>query len=351
MIIPKKKYKKKIPNKKLMIQKKIVFVMFLAIAIGSAQQEDVEFKREVQKKLRAQFPSFRPFNFEFGNSFGREFDSQLFDEEFQEGRIEGQRTFKAAVNLPFFRTKKWVMTGSFDYLYNEFQFNDLVNISPTSAFLQNKTVDYHNFRTALSSTYFSTLFNKPIIYNTSLILDGSNKGFERFKGLIGASVVMKRTDRTTITLGAIVFVDPTSQLPFFPTFTYNHRFKNSEWKLDFILPQRIIFRRPIAQKGRLSVGSTFGGNGFYVNVNNTTLGDVFEYSQLEVNTGLIYDHRLSESVVVTVQGGMTNFISSRLTEKGEPTKDFIYKNTQGATGYFNIGFSYNPFTNMANKKN
>jgi len=317
--------------------------MFLAIAMVSAQEEDTEFKEKASQKLRAEFPSFRPLNFEFGNSFGRDFESQLFDEEFQEGRIEGQRTFKAALNFPFFRTKKWVMTGSLDYLYNEFQFNNLENVSPISPFLQNETVDYHNFRTALSSTYFSTLFNKPVIYNASLILDGSNKGFERFKGLIGASLVMKRTERTTITLGAIVFVDPTSQLPFFPTFTYNHKFKNSVWELDFILPQRLLVRRPIAQKGRLSIGSTFGGNGFYVNVNNPTLGDVFEYSQLEVNTGLIYEHRLSEGVVAAVQGGMTNFISSRLTEKGEPTNDFVYRNTQGATGYFNIGFSYNPF--------
>lgn len=328
-----------------MIRKKYIVLLFLLLGTLNltAQERDTEFKRKATEKLRSEFPSFRPLNFEFGNSFGRSFDSRLFGEDFQEGRIEGQRTFRAAVNMPLVRTKKWMMTGSFDYLFNEFQFIDVENVSGTNNFLQGETSDFHNFRSALSSTYFSLLFKKPVIYNASIILDGSHKGFERFKGLVGASLVMKRTDRTTITLGAVVFIDPTSQIPFFPTFTYNHKFKRSEWEFDFILPQRLLLRRPIARKGRLSIGSTFGGNGFYVNVNDPTLGDVFEYSQLEVNTGLIYEHRVSESVVATVQGGMTNFISSRLTEKGEPTQDFIYNNTQGATGYFNIGVSYDPF--------
>lgn len=321
------------------------------IAIGiHAQDDNTEFKKKASQKLRAEFPSFRPFNFEFGNSFARDFDSQFLNEDFQEGRIESQQTFKAAINLPILKTKKWVMTGSFDYMYNEFLFKELRNISTTSTFQQDKTLDFHNFRTALSSTYFSSIFNKPVIYNASLILDGNNKGFERFKGLVGASIVMKRTQRTIITLGAVVFIDPTAQLPFFPTFTYNHKFKNSVWEFDFILPQRIIFRRPIGQKSRLSLGTTFGGNGFYVNVQSPTLPNLFEYSQLEVNTGLIYEYRLSNSIVTTIKGGMSNFISSRLTEKGKPTKDFIYKNNQKATGYFNLGFSYNPFNKMAKKK-
>tara|TARA_R110002049_G_scaffold343_1_gene2043 strand:+ start:9072 stop:10070 length:999 start_codon:yes stop_codon:yes gene_type:complete len=329
-----------------MVRVILVIIIYLTTWALDAQEKETEFKRKATEGLRTEFPSFRPFNFEFGNSFARDFDSQLLGEDFQNGRIEGQRTFKAAINMPFLKTKKWVMTGSFDYLYNEFHFKGLENLSPTNTYVQDETVDFHNFRTAISSTYFSMIFKKPVIYNASLILDGNNNGFERFKGLIGASLVMKRTERTTITLGAVVFIDPTAQIPFFPTFTYNHKFKGSLWELDFILPQRLLVRRPISQKGRLSIGSTLGGNGFYVNVNSPMLPDVFEYSQLEINTGLIYEHKLSESVIATVKGGMSNFISSRLTEKGRSNSDYIYANDQGATGYFNLGFSYNPFAGL-----
>lgn len=195
----------------------------------------------------------------------------------------------------------------------------------------------------MSSTYFSTLFKKAVIYNASVIVDGNDEGFERVKGLVSLSFIMKRTERTTITLGAFVFIDPTSQIPFFPTFSFTHRFKNSPWEVDFILPQRLLIRRQIGDYGRISVGSTFGSSGFYVNVDAPNFPDVFEYSQLEINSGVIYEHLLASNLIVTVKGGLTNFISNRLTEKGEANKDFIYENEQDATGYFNVGLSFDPF--------
>lgn len=234
------------------------------------------------------------------------------------------------------------MTGSLNYQFNEFEFDNIDNTGVT-VFEQNGIVNFHNFSTALSSTYFSTLFKKPVIYNASLIVDGNDNGFERVKGLVGLSFIMKRTERTTITLGAIVFVDPTSQLPFFPTFTYNHRFKNSKWELDFILPQRLLLRRFVGENGRFSIGSSFGSTGFYVNVDNPDFAEVFEYSQLEIKSGIIYEHRFSDYLIGTFQGGLQNFISNRLTEKAQPTQDFIYENNQEATGYFQVGISIDPF--------
>ena len=166
-----------------------------------------------------------------------------------------------------------------------------------------------------------------MIYSASLIIDGNDEGLERLKGLIGLSFILKRTERTTLTLGAIVFIDPTSQLPFFPTFSYNHHFKSSKWEVDFILPQRLLLRRPVGENGRFSLGSTFGATGFYVNVDSPGFAHVFEYSQLEIKSDVIYEHRLSDF----------------LTEKGEPTDDFIYENDQNPTGYFQVGLSIDPF--------
>lgn len=48
-----------------------------------------------------------------------------------------------------------------------------------------------------------------------------------------------------MTVGIIAMLDPTSQIPFFPLFTYNHKFKDSNWEFDAILPQRLIFKKPL----------------------------------------------------------------------------------------------------------
>jgi len=325
------------------------FIILFSNQLIFSQEKDSGIIEETTKQIKAEFPRTRILNFEYGQSLSRDFDSELFGEEFQEGEIKNQKTFNASLNLPFYYTEKLVLTASANYSFNEFEFDGLQNTSETVIFEQDGIVGFHNFSGSVSGTYFSQLFGKPVIYNASVIVDGNDQGFERLKGLVGASLIMKRTERTTITLGAIAFVDPTSQIPFFPTFTYKHNFKNSLWEFDFILPQRLLFRRYIGENSRLSIGSTFGGKGFYVNVNAPDFPDVFEYSQLEINSGLIYEYRLSDYIITTVKGGLTNFISNRLTEKGEPTEDFIYENDQNATGYFNVGFSIDPFAGKKKK--
>jgi len=332
-----------------MIKYKFTLLLILGFTIVQAQEKDSEFKEEAIKNIKAEFPRARVLNFDYGQSFKRDFTSELFDEKFQEGEIKNQKTFNASANIPLYRTQKWSLTGSLNYTFNEFEFDNLENISNITVFEQNGIVDFHNFSTALSSTYFSSLFKKPVIYNASVIVDGNEEGIERVKGLVGASLIMKRTERTTITLGAILFIDPTSQIPFFPTFSLTHQFKNSPWELDFILPQRLLIRRIIGKNGRLSIGSTLGSTGFYVNVDAPNFADVYEYSQLEINSGLIYEHKIAHNMVLTAKGGVTNFIGNRLTEKGEPSKDHIYKNEQDPTGYFNLGFSFDPFLKKVSK--
>ncbi|WP_445736738.1 hypothetical protein [Mariniflexile sp.] len=326
-----------------MVKLALLIILFIFSTFGFSQQTIDTLQKQTAIIIKEKFPRARILNFEYGQSLNRNFSSKLFDEAFQEGDIKTQRNFMASANIPIYKTRKWSLTASANYQFNEFEFDNLSNTSVTTVFEQNGIVDFHNFSTALSSTYFSSLFKKPVIYNASIIADGNDEGFERIKGLVGLSFIMKRTERTMITLGAIIFIDPTAQIPFFPTFTYNHRFKNSQWELDFIMPQRVLFRRLVGENGRFSVGSTFGSTGFYVNVDNPAFADVFEYSQLEIKSGIIYEHRFSDYLIGTFQGGLQNFISNRLTEKGKPTQDFIYKNKQDATGYFQAGVSIDPF--------
>lgn len=333
------------------MKKSLIFIVTFVITAFSpifSQEEKITSQTtdSIQEKaiqsIKEKFPRTRIFNFEYDQSLSRDFDSELFDEGFQKGDIKSQRNFNASANIPIYKTRKWGLTGSLNYQFSEFEFENLETIGTTN-YNQESILNFHNFSVALSSTYFSTLFKKPVIYNASLIVDGNDEGIERLKGLVGISFILKRTKLTTITLGAIAFVDPTSQIPFFPTFTYNHRFKNSKWELDFILPQRLLLRRPVGENGRFSIGSTFGSTGFYVNVDSPSYADVYEYSQLEVKSGVIYEHRFNNYLIGTFQGGLQNFISNRLTEKGEPNSDFIYSNDQGATGYFQVGVSIDPF--------
>lgn len=300
-------------------------------------------QQRASKGIKEKFPSTRILNFEYDQSQNRNFHSKLFDKDYVNGKIKNQSNFRASANIPLYHKGTFTIMASGRYTYSKLEFTNLNNRYDSQVFEKEGISEFHYFSTAISATYFSELLNKPVIYNSSLFLDGNEKGFHRVKGFAGLAFILKRTKRTTITLGAVVIVDVTSQIPIFPTFSYTHKFKNSKWELDFILPQRLLFRRFVGKDGRLSVGSTFGVTGFYANVDSPGIPELNEYSQLEIKTGVIYEHRINHFLIGKIQGGLQNFISNRLTEKGKNTKDYFYSNNQDATGYFQVGFSIDPF--------
>ena len=296
--------------------KKLFLIALVALGSSHAIAQDTQdsLRQKAVQRIKEKFPVTRIFNFEYNQSFDRRFSSELFDQGFQEGDIKSQRNFMASANIPVYKTEKWSFTASLFYQFSEFEFENIENPSVLPFFERNGIGSYHNFSAALSSTYFSILFNKPIIFNASIIADANQENFGRFKGLLGFTFIMKQTERTTITLGAIGFIDPSSQIPFIPTFGYNHRFKNSKWELDFILPQRLLLRRPVGENGRFSVGSMLGYTEFYVDANSQAYGTMFTYSQIELKTGVMYEHRINDYLIGTFQGGLQNFISNQATE-------------------------------------
>lgn len=315
----------------------------IVTAQTTKQQSRDSTKQRASMGVKEKFPSTRILNFEYGQSLSRDFNSTLYEENLNEGKIKNQFNFKASANIPVYSKGTFSVTASGRYQYNRFDFTNLENTPTTQIFEKEGTEEFHYLTTAVSATYFSMLFKKPVIYTASIFMDGNENGFERVKGLLGLSFILKQNTRTTMTLGGIAFLDLTSQLPIFPTFSYAHKFKNSKWELDFIMPQRLLFRRFVGENGRLSLGSTFGVTGFYANIDSPGLPKVNEYSQLEIKSGVIYEHRFTNFLIGTFQGGIQNFISNRLTEKSKPTKDHLYKNTQDPTGYFQIGISIDPF--------
>lgn len=313
------------------------FLFFFANA-----QESQEIKQKAQAAITSRFPSTRLFDVRFEQYLPSDFDSELSGDPYEKGDILNHYRFSASMNLPVIMKPKWNITSSFRYRYEAFELNDVSNLANSSIPVYDQDLHYHYLSGALSFTYFSKLFKKPFIYNASVIVDGTEKDAERIKGFFGATIILKKTLRTTIGVGAIIFVDPTSPVPAAPTFLLEHRFNNSAWTMDFILPQRLLFKRDLFKNGRLSLGSELNSNGFYTYVNQPGFAKVYDYRTLEINSGLTYEHSFSQSVIATFRTGLSNVFNARLSERGENTNNYIFSNKQDATGYFSLGFSFNP---------
>lgn len=322
---------------------KFTFICLFSCLFAFAQEEIKLQKEKTDSVIQNRFPRTRTFNVEYEHTLSRDFNSEFLEENFDKGEIINQRVVDFTANIPLYNYKKWKFSTSGNFKNYQFKFEDVEN---QSSLFPNKRIleeNYNYFAVSLNATYYGRLFKKPLIYNGSFIADGSNKGFERVKGLVSAVLLLKKTRLTTISVGLVALIDPTAQIPFAPIFTYNQKFENSKWQLDVILPQRISFTKPIKTHSRLTIGTFFGSDEFYVKDDKSFLPKVGVYSQLKLDGGIVYEYYVAKNTVVTLQGGVRKFISNRLTEKGKENNDFVYKNSQDLTGYFNIGLSYNLF--------
>ncbi|MCC9070310.1 hypothetical protein LNQ49_01670 [Flavobacterium sp. F-65] len=323
----------------------IVYITLLLLTSLQAisQEEDPTMKGFI-KGVKRNFPITRTFDLQYDQFGPTNYNSKLLGQEDEKGRFDNHNRLKIAVNLPLYKSKsqRFVLTNTFLYKYESYGFGDIYNFKSNTTHSR-PTKDFHYFAEALSATYVSSLFNKPIIYNATMIVDGNEDNVQRIKGFVTASLVLKKTANTTITAGLLVIADPSSIVPIAPLFTYNHQFVNSKWEVGIILPKSILFRRELLENGRISFGTEFDSENFYLNIKESQLKGVYEVNSLELKSGITYEYHLDRKIIGTFKTGINNILSTRVTERGERTDKYIYENKQDAQAYFRLGLSYNPF--------
>ena len=321
---------------------KIISLFTLCLSLQTIAQEKTSMK-SFGKSVTDKFPTTRTFDVQYEQLGATNFDSKLFGEHLEKGRIDNHNRLKFAFNMPFYvsNSKRFVLTSSLRYKYESYDLGQ--NNNNSDAPFSSGKEEFHYLATSLSATYKAKLFNKPIIYNATATIDGNHEDVQRIKGALSATLVLKKTANTTITAGALVVFDPSSIIPVTPIFTYNHKFDKSKWDFDFILPQRLLFRRYLFENGRIAFGTELNSENFYLNFNTSQLKGIHELNQLELKSGITYEHHFTPKIMGLFKAGINNVIRTRITEKGDRSSKYIYDKKEEAQVYFRFGISYNLF--------
>jgi hypothetical protein len=325
------------------MKKIIVLSTVLLFSISTYAQTTDSIKAVTKEFIVDKFPSTRAFDLQYETFGSRNFDSKLFGENFQSGKISNESRLRLATNFLVFKSKNYIVTTSLRYKYDHYTLNDVSSTGQYVPVNQQNDLGYQYLSAAGSFTYFSKLFGKPVVYNATLIADGNEDGVQRVKGLVAGAVILKENRYTLITIGLVGLVDHTAISPVLPSFTWKQSFSDSPWSLDLILPQHLLVQRPLFKNGRLSFASELIGDGYYVKPGQSFLPGTYEYSQLEVRSGAMYEQTLGSRFIFTVKGGIANTLLSRLYQKNAAFSDYVYKNTEDGTGYLNFGISFIPF--------
>lgn len=310
------------------------------LCLCATAQETRKVQDSVRKVITDKFPRTRTFDLQYRAYAPSDFESELFDQKYVKGRITDHQQWKAAMNFTLVQKQRWNVSANVDYRYESFNISDPELLSDQiGPFSENE--GYHYIGATIGAMYYASLFKKPIIYIAAVTADGSQKDVERLKGTIGATLLLKRTERTVIGLGFVILIDPASPVPAAPVFTVDHKFRNSNWSLDLILPQRLLFKRPVFSNGRISIGTELSGDGFYMYSDNPDYANVYDFRQLELRSGLTYEHCIAKGFVAYAKTGIANMFNMRVSERGVNTNDYILSANQNATGYLSFGLSYN----------
>lgn len=307
------------------------FAMLPLKSIVSAQKKD-SIPLKVRAYFADKFPQNRDLNVDFTQTGPYQFSSKLQGADLPDNKVKSFQQVKANANIYFIKNKNLLLSTSLNYRYTAFNTEEPMI---TDASTQNH---YHYHSEAVNLSYFSKLFQKIAIYTASISTDGSEQHFERIRGTVTASLILKATPKTKMMVGIAGFIDPSSQVPVLPIFTYENKFNNG-WVLDVLLPKKVLIRKDIFANGRISLGTEMDNTSFYIYRNSRT----YEFRQLEINSGAIYEHNLGGNFIGTLKTGIRAVPQARVFDKQESFKDYIFKASYQPSFYVNVGISYNPF--------
>lgn len=338
-----------------MIKKTVLALSMLAITtncfsqttdtIPKSKRDSLNFPKKVVAFAADKFAITRPLNIEFSETSPYNYKGDKGGYILPDGRITRFQQVKLSANINFIKRKTWMLGTTLGYRFTSVA-ADIAQVATPNI---STSRDFSYLFSSLNLSYFSSLFGKRMIYSSSVLVDGSDRYFERVKGMFAGTMVLKANARTKMTAGILVSIDPSAQTPFIPTFSYEHRFMNG-LIADIVLPRSLYLRKFVFNNnGRISLGTEMDRTSFYLyNLDGTS--QKYEYRQLDINSGLTYEHALGKHFMLTAKSGMKYTPSGRIFKKQESFADPVYQTKPDPAFYVNIGLSFNPFSILGKKR-
>lgn len=316
----------------------LVMVIMLLPLTSKAQSQDSLPKKAIEYAAD-KFAERRPFSIDYKQYGNYKSSSNLRGQDLPDGEFTNWSQLTASANINLLQNRRWLVQANGFYRYVSAGYN-----FPSSAEATSQTVsrDLHYHTEGLNLTYFSKLFGKTVIYSGGVNVDWSERSLERVRGLFTGSMVLKATNRTKINVGILYTTDPGTFISVLPTFLLEHKF-NESLTADIFLPRFAYLRKKLSSNGRLSAGWELDPQTTFFLNDLDDNGTTYQYRQVDVNAGLLYEHILPGSITLSLRAGVRINPDARTFEKDRSFSDHIWEGRADPAPYLNIGFSFNPF--------
>lgn len=288
------------------------------------------------------YPAIKKISIQYEGLGNSNFHTKLKNQDFENGDITRNNRIRLVGSQRIWHKKKVNLSLSGFYLKENF--NTFVREDQNQSF-NKRDFDLTSTSISINATILDSLFNRPLITNTSLVFSSNDfKSVKKLSGLISAGLILKYTRKEIISVGLAVIAAPHTSIPVFPTFSYWYKFDNSPWAMDLIFPLKFGFRNERFLNGWLTIGTELNASEYLFNQNNQLFDGNYQHNHSELLTGLSFEYPVSKLIIAGVKGGVRNSISSITKEKNSDANNKFISVKSGMSPFINFSISILPWS-------
>lgn len=304
---------------------------------------------DFRAKTAKNFSRYRTVNLFWETKWAHDYTLTLDGDEVEKRRKKNLNTLRFSTMVPVLKLKHVSLYANLQYSRYTFQTYGDEAGAHSAIFLEDA---YNYFAGGLNVSYMMSLFKRPLVISASCTVDGWNGGWGMVGGTLSAVMVVKNTERTSVSLG-VMGMTLFSSMPVMPIVTYWHRFNNPRLSVDITMPSQFYLRYQMKNQ-RLSVGAFMSGESFYLKTNLDGVPQVCYYSDAVLKPEVCYEYIIGKHLYLTAHAGLSMVMRGglyRKNRKGIKVKDDdgksevepLVKQKRSPIPFFNVGLSYSLF--------
>jgi hypothetical protein len=291
-----------------------------------------------KKELAIRYPSLRQFGISVNNYGYSDFEGKMNGNDFANGKIKTAR-ISSFFNTPTMHWQKNSLSASVYYTYTSTKLKDITNestVGELAALTSTKsTVDL-----AVNYSRADHIFKHPIIY--SLVARGITDNLNtlrRFNFNGSFTLPLKKNENTSFSVGLIALVDPSAPIPLEPIVNYYHKFPTAGLELIVDLPNGVNLKKAMAKNAWFSIGSNQASYSIFYDHYNNYLNGKVSYNTIELKSGAVFEYLFAKNIIISLGGGINNFLSARVFNDGERFSNASLRSTTKSSPYLQAGIS------------
>lgn len=330
-----------------------LFLLSLLPLAGYGQSQKIRLQQQLDsirmtylREAAVRYPALRQGSVSTEIIGNTSLVSEREGDKLMEGKVRVKRTVANFI-LPVYQHGKHSVFASAGFLHQQVTTRNTIPFDPVLV-ARDSELTKTNLNLVAGYSLSDSIFNRPwtVSASVSLLADGSFKRSRlNFIGVL--STPLKRTAATSLSVGVVLLLDPSSVIPVTPLVSYWHKFGKTGPELFADIPQRIMVRTQLSPALSASLGSQLSGSLLFFDFKNRELPEKSIAATVEVRSGLTLEYRVGRNIMLGLSGGLFSTPSATIFENNSRRTDYFIKNKINGASYINLSFSLLPFLKSA----